>query len=63
MLENYEGDESIIFIDEEETKPDMEKINSVIKEVLNLARSYKLKNTEDIQKSIIKTINNSEINP
>lgn len=63
MLENYEGDESIIFIDDEETKPDMEKINSVIKEVLNLARSYKLKNTEDIQKSIIKTINNSEINP
>ena len=62
MLENND-DDSIIFIDEEDIKPDLEKVNSVIMEVLNLARSYQLKNTEDIQKSIIRAINISEINP
>ena len=60
MLEN---DDSIIFIDEEDPKPDQDKVDTVIKEVLELAKSYKFRNSEEIQKSIIKTINNSEINP
>jgi len=60
MLEN---DDSIIFIDEEDSKPDQDKVDTVIKEVLDLAKSYKFRNSEEIQKSIIKTINNSEINP
>ena len=65
MLESNNNDEedSIIIIDEEDLKPDIEKVNTTINEVLNLARNYRLKNTEDIQKSIIKVINNSEINP
>jgi ankyrin repeat protein len=62
MLENDYGNDSIIFIDEE-PKPDIEKVNSIIKQVLELARSYKINNFENIQKSIIKIINNSEINP
>ena len=62
MLENNDDDETIIFIDEE-PKPDIEKVNSIIKQVLELARSYKINNYEDIQKSIINIINNSEINP
>lgn len=60
MLEN---DDSIIFIDEENEKPDQEKVNLVINEVLKLAKSYELLNSDDIQKSIIKAINESEINP
>ena len=62
MLEN-EDDDSILLIDEEDTKPDMEKVNSIINEVLNLAKSYKLRNYEDIQNSIIKTINDSKVDP
>ena len=62
MLEN-DIDDSIILIDEEDTKPNIEKVNSIIIEVLNLAQSYKLRNSEDIQKSIIKTINDSKIDP
>ena len=62
MLEK-EDDDSILLIDEEDTKPDMEKVNSIINEVLNLAKSYKLNNSEDIQNSIIKTINDSKIDP
>jgi ankyrin repeat protein len=61
MIEN--DDDSVIFIDEEDQKPDIEKVNSIIKEVLDLAKNYKLMNSENIQNSIIKTINNSEINP
>ena len=65
MLEsnNNDDEDSVIIIDEDDLKPDIEKVNSTINEVLNLARSYRLKNAEDIQKSIIKVINNSEINP
>ena len=65
MLEsnNNDDEDSVIIIDEEDLKPDIGKVNSTINEVLNLARSYRLKNAEDIQKSIIKVINNSEINP
>ena len=62
MLENND-DDSILLIDEEDTKPDIEKVNSIINEVLNLAKSYKLRNTENIQKSIIKIINDSKIDP
>ena len=51
MLEN---DDSIIFIDEEDPKPDQDKVDAVIKEVLELAKSYKFRNSEEIQKSIIK---------
>ena len=39
------------------------KQTPVIKEVLELTKSYKFRNSEEIQKSIIKIINNSEINP
>ena len=60
---NNDDEDSVIIIDEEDLKPDIGKVNSTINEVLNLARSYKLKNAEDIKKSIIKVINNSEINP
>ena len=60
MLENNDDDETIIFIDEE-PKPDIEKVNSIIKQVLELARSYKINNYEDIQKSIINIINNSKM--
>ena len=64
MLENNDDDdESIIFIDEVDQKPDINKVNSLILEVLNLAKSYVYRNTEDIQKSILKAINNSNINP
>ena len=38
MHENDYGNDSIIFIDEE-PKPDIEKVNSIIKQVLELARS------------------------
>ena len=62
MLENDDED-SIILIDEEDTKPDIEKVKSIINEILNLAKSYKLRNSEDLQKSIIKTINESKIDP
>ena len=62
MLENND-DDSILLIDEEDIKPDIEKVNSIINEVLNLAKSYKLRNTENIQKSIIKIINDSKIDP
>ena len=64
MLENdNDENDSIILIDEEDSKPDIERVNAIIKDILDLAKSYKLKNTENIQKSIIKIINNSGINP
>ena len=64
MRENdNDDDNSIIFIDEEDPKPDIEKVNEVIKEVIECANSYKLRNSENIQNSIIKIINNSEISP
>jgi len=47
MLEN---DDLIIFIDEEDPKPDQDKVDTVIKEVLELAKSYKFRNSEEIQK-------------
>lgn len=62
MIEKDDED-SIIFIEEENPKPDLKKVNSLIKEVISLAKSFKLRNSEDIQKSIIKAINKSEINP
>ena len=64
MIENDNDDnDSIIYIDEENTKPDIEKVNAVINEVLELAKNHKFQNTDIIQKSIIKTINQSEISP
>ena len=64
MLENdNDDDNSIIFIDEENPKPDIEKYNEVIKEIIECVNSYKLWNSENIQNSIIKIINKSEISP
>ena len=55
MLENdNDDDNSIIFI---------EKYNEVIKEVIECVNSYKLWNSENIQNSIIKKINKSQISP
>ena len=41
----------------------IEKVNEVIKEVIECVNSYKLINSENIQNSIIKIINKSEISP
>ena len=48
MLEsnNNDDEDSVIIIDEDDLKPDIEKVNKTINEVLNLSRSYKLKNAE-----------------
>ena len=64
MLENNNDEnDSIILIDEEDSKPDIEKVNKIIIEILELAKSYKINNTENILNSIIRKINNSGINP
>ncbi len=64
MLENNNDEnDSIILIEEEDSTPDIERVNKIIKETLELAKSYKINNTENIINSIIRKINNSGINP
>ena len=56
-------DSSILFTDDVPPKIDKETTNIIIADILTLAKSYKLRNAEEIQKSIIKIIDNSGISP